>query len=238
MIYVFHKVGDSPVSGDPWWLSTKTFTIFIESLSRVTPFVYLEDYLFNNRVGNVLTFDDGYKCVLEEAVPLLKERAIPFEMFVTFGYVGKTNAFDDKDWGGIPMLDYEDLFKIMKAGGRIQHHTWTHTRLTYLNCAQIIREFERPIGFEPPHCQYISYPYGAFNKDVVAIAKLCFSGGLSVRDGRDDRYELLRTEISGGTFLRNTIEPPPNVTRTIKRYKEISSTVRQVDGRWPKTKRQ
>jgi peptidoglycan/xylan/chitin deacetylase (PgdA/CDA1 family) len=249
VIYAFHKIGNA-FSGDPWWVRTDNFKVFIETLLKQGEFVYLEDYLNNNRCGHVITFDDGYKCILDNAVPILKANNIPFEVFVTFGYVGKDNSFDKVNYQPpriftpTEFLAYDDLFSIIEAGGRIQHHTWAHTNLTYLNEAALIREFENPIGFSSEHCRYISYPYGAFDRTVISTAKLKFSGGVAVRFGSNDRFELLRKEIGDIDIMvvdqsgANKITSDAEKQKSPKRKSNISSTGRQVDCRWPRTRPQ
>lgn len=67
-----------------------------------------------------ITFDDAYRSVLVEALPLLKERNWPFTVFVNTESV-------DKGYG--QTMTWEELGQILRAGGEIGNHGRRHGHL-------------------------------------------------------------------------------------------------------------
>lgn len=110
----------------------------------------------------VITFDDGYKDTFTTAFPILKERSIPFVVYVTTEIV--ETARDDRHSGAIP-VSWGEL-EVMLASGlmTLGAHTRTHRDLRTLTEEEVIEELatsddviaER-LGIPPRH---FAYPFG------------------------------------------------------------------------------
>lgn len=93
----------------------------------------------------VLTFDDGYASVIEEAWPRLRARGMPATFFVTSAYVGSSQRFPwDRD-PRIPddlvrLVDESDLLAAAAEGLDIGSHTVTHPWLPTLPAPELERE--------------------------------------------------------------------------------------------------
>ncbi len=185
MIFLFHKVAEGH-DEDVNWISPVKFKKFLDIHK---PFVSLGEYLNNGRRGNVVTFDGVYDSVYANAGKLLFERKIPFEMFVTFNFIGEDNSFDVTQ----PSANFctmAQLRGLETLGGKIQHHTWQHKDLTAISVSEILMEIERHRNFDT---KYFAYPYGKFNREIREMTKRAgFRGAVSVRDGNDSKYELVR----------------------------------------------
>lgn len=118
----------------------------------------------------VLTFDDGYRDGLTNALPILLRHG-----FVGTFYVVTGRMADPRN------LHPADLVTLAKAGMEIGDHTVNHVDLARLSPAQVAYQIDdaaatvasivgrRPVTF--------AYPFGAFNSTVIAAVA---SAGLAV----------------------------------------------------------
>jgi peptidoglycan/xylan/chitin deacetylase (PgdA/CDA1 family) len=110
-----------------------------------------------------ITFDDGYKSVLEAALPELQRRGFEATVFVISGRLGGTNDWDEgPSW---PLLSAGEVGTLVAAGIEIGSHSVGHTRLAGAGDEELAAEIagsraaladltEREIrGF--------AYPYGS-----------------------------------------------------------------------------
>lgn len=131
-----------------------------------------------------VTFDDGERCVLEHALPVLAELGVPGTVFVVVATIGAPG-----------LLDWEDLEVLAAAGWEVGSHTVTHARLAELDDASVDEELlssrhaiEDRLG-RP--CRSIAYPYGESNERIrAAAARAGYTAGCTT-DG------TLRTEALG-----------------------------------------
>ncbi|NLW05039.1 MAG: polysaccharide deacetylase family protein [Pseudomonadaceae bacterium] len=68
----------------------------------------------------VITFDDGYISVYEEALPILKDRELPFAIFVNADLVNANHPL---------YMNWAQLKEAQQAGGIIANHTLSHAYL-------------------------------------------------------------------------------------------------------------
>jgi peptidoglycan/xylan/chitin deacetylase (PgdA/CDA1 family) len=122
---------------------------------------------------SVITFDDGFEDVIENAVPELVSRGIHAIIFVTVDGLGKTAYW----W---PATSPERSRKIATSE-QLQHvprewiscgaHTMTHPRLSSVDESQAIheiyesrRQLESILGYK---ISSFSFPFGDFDENVV-----------------------------------------------------------------------
>lgn len=130
-----------------------------------------------------ITFDDGYRSVVERGRPALEARGFVATVFVVTSAMG---AEKPMSWPGIdhwPVERYgddlmpaswEELASLAEAGWEIGSHTQTHPRLTQLPDADLAAELggsrercERLLGLP---CDSLAYPYGDVDARVIAAA--------------------------------------------------------------------
>jgi peptidoglycan/xylan/chitin deacetylase (PgdA/CDA1 family) len=144
-----------------------------------------------------ITFDDGYRSVLEQALPILSRLGLVATVFVVTGYVGREEPMS---WPGVDewleteharelvSLSREQVSHLLEAGWEVGSHTRTHPRLTTLDDERLDEELGRAREdcerlFDRP-CRSIAYPYGDLDERVVAAAGRAgysFAGALSTR---------------------------------------------------------
>ncbi len=123
----------------------------------------------------VLTFDDGYVSVLENALPLLRERDWPFTVFVSTDSV-------DQGYGGY--LNWDQLRRLADNGGTIGNHTRTHAHLVRRADDESAREWRQRVRGEISDAgrridselgdaaiPVLAYPYGEYDTSLKEIAQ-------------------------------------------------------------------
>lgn len=101
----------------------------------------------------VLTFDDIFANACDNAFPLLRQRGIPYTVFITTEYVDKPGFVTAEQ---LEVLKQDPLCTI-------GFHADTHVLMRELDNAQI-RENTDSAGFEEAYgvkCRYFAFPYGS-----------------------------------------------------------------------------
>lgn len=122
-----------------------------------------------------ITFDDGYRCVLEHAFPVLAEFGMTATLFVVTGAVGATT-----DWyvagGGraFEHASWDELVRAAAQGLAIGSHTVSHRSLVDASAMEVADELgasreaiEKQIGA----CRHFAYPFGAHDDAAVAAVQ-------------------------------------------------------------------
>lgn len=161
----------------------------------------------------VITFDDGYRNNLREALPILKQYECSATIFVPTNYVGKGNDWTDQHESipRIPIMTWDEIRTIRAAGIDIGAHTMSHPRLPRVtDSAEVEREIlgsrdriREELGEDVP---LFSYPYGKYDERARAIVAGAFEGAISnwpdrIRPGSDP-YALERLNATSGLFRK------------------------------------
>ena len=143
----------------------------------------------------LLTIDDGLLSFYQNAWPILKEKKIPFILFVNTREVG---SFNYMNWEQIRELFNEDFVEI-------GNHSHSHEYLVDEN-SDIIRKdilksieiFENKLG---KNSDFFSYPFGEYSLEFKKIIKdlgfkYAFGQHSGVIDETKDKWELPRFPIN------------------------------------------
>jgi len=132
-----------------------------------------------------VTFDDGYRSVIERGFPILERLGMPGTVFVPSEYASSPDprfwaGTGHERWFGGPHeaelggLSWQELQQLMAAGWEVGSHTRSHPHLTTLDDVALQeellgsrRECERSMGAP---CRSLSYPYGDLDDRVIRIA--------------------------------------------------------------------
>jgi peptidoglycan/xylan/chitin deacetylase (PgdA/CDA1 family) len=124
----------------------------------------------------VLTFDDGYANVIDQALPAARECGFHGTVFVAVDRVGGTMAGpDEPSWTPrTPLLDWSGLRALASEGWNIASHGCSHRRLTLLAASEIDRELavskhtiQDRVGAP---VTALAYPYGVVTAAVERAA--------------------------------------------------------------------
>ena len=154
----------------------------------------------------VLTFDDGYKNVIELAHPIMESYRFHYTVFVVTGKMGGCNDWVlAEGYETSPLMDWDDIAAIQVSGlADIQPHTVTHRPLTDLTRQEMDDELRRSKDtvdkMTGSAADTICYPWGKYNSDVLLAAKSAgFKLGVTTDFGRvradDDLLKLPRISI-------------------------------------------
>jgi peptidoglycan/xylan/chitin deacetylase (PgdA/CDA1 family) len=130
-----------------------------------------------------ITFDDGYRSVLDLGLPILEELGWPATIFVPTDFIGSERPMS---WPGIDRwlegehahelspLSWAQLELLVKAGWEVGSHTCSHPRLTELDQLALQRELSESRAACEQHlrgpCASLAYPYGDVDERVVEAA--------------------------------------------------------------------
>lgn len=122
-----------------------------------------------------ITFDDGYRNLLEHAVPLLDRLRLPATIFVVSGHCGGRNNWPGQSAAAasLPIMNWRELASLppwLSVGA----HTVTHPDLTALpeaECERELRDCQDQIQQQlGKPARWLAYPYGSCSKSVMAAA--------------------------------------------------------------------
>ena len=115
----------------------------------------------------IITIDDAYSSVFNNAWPILKKYGLPFTLFVS------TDVIDNKTPG---YMSWEEIRILRDNGVTIGSQTKSHPHMHNLSENQIVKELEfsnsrfvQEIGSKP---EIFAYPYGEYNLNVVEKIKI------------------------------------------------------------------
>jgi peptidoglycan/xylan/chitin deacetylase (PgdA/CDA1 family) len=207
----YHKVTGFELGGT--WVPPGRFERQIDALLAsgfrfVTETAFL-DALDGRGAGSdrdlLLTFDDGYRVLLDRAVPALEARKIPALLFLVSAYMGAENTWElDLPGRHFRHLGWDEAADLARRGFSFGSHGRTHRDLTRLSpgeardeIARSRREIEERLGTP---VRSFSYPYGRLNDAVrVAVERAGYRAAFTLYPRRRaaalDRYELRREGV-------------------------------------------
>jgi peptidoglycan/xylan/chitin deacetylase (PgdA/CDA1 family) len=147
-----------------------------------------------------ITFDDGFRSVSDEALPVLRALGYSATVFLAVGADDRAETMlpmDDR-----PMLTWSQARELRDAGWEIGAHSRTHPDLTRLPDERIESEMrgsqvviEDRLG---ARVSAFAYPFGRHDRRTRAIARRHFACACATRLGRvgpeSDRYALERID--------------------------------------------
>lgn len=151
--------------------------------------------LFNDTPGKkvVLTFDDGYKDAVVNALPILKKYGFRGVVFIIVNNVGK-----------LGYMGWNDLAELKNEGWEIGSHSLTHPDFEYLSDDEAKRQIieSKKILEEKLNTkiEYFCYPSGKYNEKTIPILKSAeYLGAVTTNYGRENLkaniFELKRIRI-------------------------------------------
>jgi glycosyltransferase involved in cell wall biosynthesis/peptidoglycan/xylan/chitin deacetylase (PgdA/CDA1 family) len=154
----------------------------------------------------LVTFDDCYRDLITDALPILSETQTPGLAFAVTQRLGGTNDWDRAIGAPeLPLLDANELRAAEAGGIAIGSHTRTHRPLDRLDEHEIddeiagsFTDLDTLVGRGRE--RFLAYPHGAYDERAkTAAAAAGYAGAFTVDPGvvqpDCDRYALPRVEI-------------------------------------------
>ncbi|SHI26728.1 polysaccharide deacetylase family protein [Pollutimonas bauzanensis] len=222
---MYHRVGEPTPKGFPYRGLTVRPPDFKRQMTWLRRFGYrglamrdLMPYIRGERQGKVvgITFDDGYRNVFENALPILKAVGFTATNYFVARQLGGGNAWDYEK--GIPhsdLMSIDEMRAWAAAGHEVGSHTLDHPFLPKLSpevanyqVRQSKAELEQALG--APVTAFC-YPYGGESPSIRAMVRAAgYASATTTARGlarhSDDIYGLPRIDVDRSTnifvFLR------------------------------------
>ena len=214
-ILYWHRVADS---ADPLAISPRAFlrqldAIEASGLPLVDLYELPERPLSDDARGIALTFDDGYRDVLENAIPELERRGWPATIFVVPNAIAGDLEFDWYPPGEMPALIGWEQMRAVEARSsiRFEPHTLTHPILPRVSRERAAHEIggskeivERELGRET---RLFCYPAGFYSeRDAELVRAAGYRAAVTCEFGTNamplsQPFELRRTIVEASDPL-------------------------------------
>ena len=200
-VFVYHRFGENNYPSTN--IKISQFKKHLEELTKnnynVVSTEEIVDALINNKdlpeKTVALTIDDAFFSIYKRAWPLLKEKKLPFTIFVSTGPL-RSNSKNYMNW--------EQIKEMVNHGVTIGHHTKNHLHLVTEEKEKIISEIEeanndflKNLGYVP---DIFAYPYGEYSSEIKQITKNYFKAAFGQQSGGIyngiDIFELPRYSLN------------------------------------------
>ena len=234
---MYHQIGEPAPKGSPYRSLIVHPAAFRRQMRWLRRFGYLGlsmrdilPYVRGEKQGKVvgITFDDGYRNVYRNALPVLRECGFTATNYFVVHQLDGGNVWDyDKGIAHADLMSTEEMRDWARQGMEVGSHTLDHPYLPKLSDAEAQlqigasrEELERLVD-EPVTA--FCYPYGGETAKLRELAKACgytnattTAGGLARPD--DDPFGLPRVTIARSTHLLRFLQKC--MTRLEERHRE------------------
>lgn len=186
-ILLYHGVLDNTWGAATLFVKPSEFAKQMNYLKEndYTPiFVSEIDYAYAFSKPIIITFDDAYIDVYNNAFPILQKNNFKANIFVITGSIGNNLYMNEE------MIKTVDASNLIEIGS----HTINHYKLAEKDAETIEKELkeskevlEKILNKE---VNTIAYPSGSFNSTVIEIAKKYYSYGLSTLIGKEQSNNI------------------------------------------------
>ncbi|MDO8558083.1 MAG: polysaccharide deacetylase family protein [bacterium] len=178
-IFLYHSIDNS---GSPISTTPQNFAWQMAYLARHGWFTMTLDELLQlmkaNRIPKkrfIITFDDGFRNVFTEALPILQTFGFTATAYIATEFVGRTNSYVTARMPEFPMMTWDDIKTLREAGWQIESHGHTHTNMPELENSKVYWELqvsrdhlEKHAGIRAKH---FCYPRGKYTASIVQAVK-------------------------------------------------------------------
>ena len=125
----------------------------------------------------IITFDDGYKDLITNALPLLKKYNFKATCLIISNLIGKRNIWDEykENIKDKELMNLSDINYWLKNGMKIGSHSKNHKKLIKLDekekIDEIINSKNELESLTGSAIDSFCYPYGLYNENIVNIVK-------------------------------------------------------------------
>lgn len=151
----------------------------------------------------VCTFDDGYKSLIDNAMPILDKYGFTATVFVCTDYIGKKNDWNYKDKVVRTHLTKDELYTLLNHGWEIGSHGITHRSLLRLNDDELMRELcesKKILEHYFGEVSSYAYPYGDYSGCIMKQVKKYYNSAFLLSQGGNflavDSHRIHRYFIS------------------------------------------
>ena len=215
-VLTYHRFGE--IARDPFCLSRRDFEAQVRFLAEQRRAIGLDDLLrfvageTDVVPGSALiTIDDGFLSTFRDALPVLRDYAVPAVAFITAGRVGNLEAARSEPES---FMSWDEVGRLPEGGIAIGAHGYHHESFGKLGPEaardQGVRARELLESRLGAPVRTFAYPYGTRADFNAATGRALASAGYelaftsqhgSIRAGMDP-HELPRVKVENGDGLR------------------------------------
>jgi peptidoglycan/xylan/chitin deacetylase (PgdA/CDA1 family) len=165
-------------------------------ISFVDPKNFEYELLNNKKQRKILlTVDDGFSSFYENAWPILKEKKIPFILFISTREVG---SFNYMSWDQIKEVAKENFVQIGNHSHSHEYLVDENIKIIRDDIEKSIKIFKEKLG---KNSDFFSYPFGEYSLEFKELIKslnfkYAFGQHSGVMDDTKNFYELPRFPIN------------------------------------------
>lgn len=220
-ILLYHQIADVPVERDPKGLavSPADFERQMSYLSsrgyRCLSLQEAVDCFLGLREAPakafVITFDDGFRDLIETAGPILERFGLTATTFFVTGRAGRLSDWEGQsDQRAAPLLSWSEVRQLADRGMTFASHTVSHCRLGEIDGTSLRRELEESKKTLEDQLgrsvDLISYPYGNFNEQVLEMVRECgYRAGCGVDRGRWQIENIWRSQCGAADTQKSFV---------------------------------
>ena len=192
IILLYHSVGDSL-----WSISPESFKEQMEWLKSNVHLTNLDSILnFNNEENQkkndiqvAVSFDDGYKNLVSNVLPIVKKLKIKPSVFINTSCIKENYSLrSDPNMGHYPdeiFMNWDDVRNLDQEGWTIGSHGCNHYDLTKLDPSVIDEELNLSKKIIEKNlnksCIHFSYTFGKYNDELLSKViksgyEYCYTG--------------------------------------------------------------
>ena len=168
--------------------------------------VFIDEISKSKNKKFIITFDDGYKDLISNSLPILKKYNFKATCFVVSNLIGETNSWDenDKNITKKKLMNKMDIALWIKNGMKIGSHSKNHKKLTNLSFEIMLNEKKESKFYLEnlidSSVDSFCYPYGSFNEKIVNEVKKNYKFAFTTKRSRYDqsihnKYVLPRIDM-------------------------------------------
>lgn len=128
-----------------------------------------------NKKKIIITFDDGYKDNIANALPILNKYNFKATFFIVTNCISKSNIWDvgTKNYNKMELLNYDDINRLLDSNMSLGSHSCNHKNLVTSDPSELEHEIKYSKLFLEKKfntkISAFSYPYGKLNKKISNI---------------------------------------------------------------------
>ena len=138
----------------------------------------------------VITFDDGYKNLIENALPILKKFNFTAVCFFVSNHIGKYNFWDEKkkNFSKLNLMSLKDIKNWLSNDMSVGSHTSDHYNLRDISENEKIKQIYEPKLFFKKNfnisVDYFSYPFGQYDDSTINTVKKYYKYAVTTKRSR------------------------------------------------------
>jgi peptidoglycan/xylan/chitin deacetylase (PgdA/CDA1 family) len=203
----YHAVGPAP-AGTPLpatFVPDAEFERQMDYLARhrkVVPLSELDRDPDGGATQVAITFDDGYRSILERAAPILERYGFSATVFVPTAWLGDRNRWDGEDLAELDLMTGAELVELASRGFEIASHGHRHIDMAAQSIEAVredveasVARIEELLGRRPRH---LSYPYGRSSQAARDVVRDCGFAEAFALEWEDRPFARSRTPVFPG----------------------------------------